>query len=58
MIFTAIKFVRVASKVATVAWAAKTGYNMYKTGTKAYGAYKRVKGVTDTARNAVKKLTK
>ena len=42
MILNAIRFIKVASKVATVAWAAKSGYDIYKKGKKVYEVYDKV----------------
>lgn len=55
MIFTAM---RLASKVATVAWVAKTGMQVYKKGTTVYKAYKTVKSISDTRNKVTKKLKK
>lgn len=55
MIFTAI---RIASKVATVAWVAKTGIQVYKKGAGVYKTYKTVKGVTTGAKNLKNKMKK
>ena len=54
MIGTALKFVKVASKAATVAWAVKTGYDVYQKGKKAYKVYDAVK----QTRNKIRKLGK
>lgn len=42
MIFTAIKL---ASRVATVVWVAKTGYELMENGKKVYGKYQKTKAV-------------
>lgn len=54
MIVTAIRFIKVASKVATVAWAAKNGYELYQKGKKIKKAYDTVTGVKKKARKFIK----
>lgn len=62
MILNAIRFIKVASKVATVAWAAKSGYDIYKKGKKVYEVYDKVKKTKDRVKKVLKwkffKLTK
>lgn len=55
MIFTAI---RLASKVATVAWVAKTGYQTYKKGEAVYKTYKKVKSVGSGAKGLANEVSK
>lgn len=51
MIINAIRFIKVASKVATVVWATKNGYDLYQKG-------KKIKKVFDTVVVAKKKVKK
>lgn len=51
MIVNAIRFIKVASKVATVAWVAKNGYHIYQKG-------KKIKKAYDTMTGAKKKVKK
>jgi hypothetical protein len=55
MIFTVI---RVASKVATAAWVAKNGYEVYKKGAAVYKTYKKVKSVGTGAKGLAKEVGK
>lgn len=54
MIINAIRFIKVASKVVTVAWAAKNGYDLYQKGKKAKKAYDRIKSTKDKVKNIMK----
>lgn len=54
MIVTAFRFIKVASKVATVALAAKNGYELYQKGKKIKKAYDTIKG----AKKKIKKFIK
>lgn len=54
MILNAIRFIKVASKVATVAWAAKSGYDIYKKGKKVYEVYDKVKKTKDKVKKVLK----
>lgn len=54
MIVTAIRFIRVASKVATVAWAAKSGYDLYQKGKKVKKVYDKIKSTKDKVKKIMK----
>lgn len=55
MILTVI---RVASKVATITWVAKTGYQAYKKGAAVYKTYKQVQTVSSGAKGIAKEVAK
>lgn len=55
MIFSTIK---TASKVVSIAVAAKTGYELYKKGKVVYKAYKKSKAAKNQATEFVKKVKK
>lgn len=54
MIITAIRFIRVASKVATVAWAAKNGYDIYQKGKKVKQVYDKINKAREKAKKFIK----
>ena len=54
MIIATYRLIKVASKVATVAWAAKGGYDLYQKSKKAKKVFDKIK----STKNKVKKLIK
>lgn len=54
MIITAIRFIRVATKVASVAWAAKNGYELYNHGKKVKKFYDTIKGTKKKVKKFIK----
>lgn len=55
MIFKAF---RIASKVASIAWAAKTGYSVYKKGDAALKGLRKAKSVSSKANTIIKEVKK
>lgn len=54
MIFTALK---IASRVVTVVWVAKTGYEMLENGKKVYGKYQKTKAVKQKVGKVINTIT-
>lgn len=54
MIFTALK---IASRVITVVWVAKTGYEMLENGKKVYGKYQKTKAVKQKVGKVINTIT-
>lgn len=54
MIFTAIRFIKIASKVVTVALAVKSGYEFYQKGKKVKKVYDKIKSTKDKVKKIMK----